>query len=262
MWMCPLNLSLSLRGKHGVGRIDIVENRFIGMKSRGKEVKCVCFIAFIPTGLVLCLNNDAASLSVFSYFSLYFYFTSFSKAFLSAGLSCNLLLFYMIALGVILCCLYKLEQGLFRKCFSLVHLESRRQSYFYSLVHSHTNIFCILQKTCSTGCFCLFIFGINRQLEKLLCYVSTCVTTVNIQAPAQHTHEYTHIHRLLCPCYTMCYDWQIDWPVGCGCGATWQVEIGKWEAHFSLPSAEQKIKTVSSSEAMQRGGAQGGRVVE
>ena len=23
------------RGKHGVGRIDIVENRFIGMKSRG-----------------------------------------------------------------------------------------------------------------------------------------------------------------------------------------------------------------------------------
>uniref|UniRef100_A0AAQ5YY39 Argininosuccinate synthase n=1 Tax=Amphiprion ocellaris TaxID=80972 RepID=A0AAQ5YY39_AMPOC len=31
----PVNLSLSLRGKHGVGRIDIVENRFIGMKSRG-----------------------------------------------------------------------------------------------------------------------------------------------------------------------------------------------------------------------------------
>lgn len=29
----------SLRGKHGVGRIDIVENRFIGMKSRGKELK-------------------------------------------------------------------------------------------------------------------------------------------------------------------------------------------------------------------------------
>ncbi|XP_040013544.1 argininosuccinate synthase [Xiphias gladius] len=26
-------------GKHGVGRIDIVENRFIGMKSRGKELK-------------------------------------------------------------------------------------------------------------------------------------------------------------------------------------------------------------------------------
>lgn len=24
------------RGKHGVGRIDIVENRFIGMKSRGE----------------------------------------------------------------------------------------------------------------------------------------------------------------------------------------------------------------------------------
>lgn len=32
----PTVLSLSLRGKHGVGRIDIVENRFIGMKSRGK----------------------------------------------------------------------------------------------------------------------------------------------------------------------------------------------------------------------------------
>ena len=27
--------SLHHRGKHGVGRIDIVENRFIGMKSRG-----------------------------------------------------------------------------------------------------------------------------------------------------------------------------------------------------------------------------------
>ncbi|KAG7239638.1 hypothetical protein CRUP_023115, partial [Coryphaenoides rupestris] len=24
-------------GKHGVGRIDIVENRFIGMKSRGRR---------------------------------------------------------------------------------------------------------------------------------------------------------------------------------------------------------------------------------
>uniref|UniRef100_A0A8C6PJG5 Argininosuccinate synthase n=1 Tax=Nothobranchius furzeri TaxID=105023 RepID=A0A8C6PJG5_NOTFU len=31
----PLSLLLSPRGKHGVGRIDIVENRFIGMKSRG-----------------------------------------------------------------------------------------------------------------------------------------------------------------------------------------------------------------------------------
>uniref|UniRef100_A0A3P8YB09 Argininosuccinate synthase n=1 Tax=Esox lucius TaxID=8010 RepID=A0A3P8YB09_ESOLU len=29
------NLLWSLRGRHGVGRIDIVENRFIGMKSRG-----------------------------------------------------------------------------------------------------------------------------------------------------------------------------------------------------------------------------------
>lgn len=29
-----------LRGKHGVGRIDIVENRFIGMKSRGEGGFC------------------------------------------------------------------------------------------------------------------------------------------------------------------------------------------------------------------------------
>lgn len=39
----------------------------------------------------------------------------------------------------------------------------------------------------------------------------------------------------------------------CSCGATWQVEIGKWEAHFSLPSTEQKIKAFSSTEAMERG---------
>jgi argininosuccinate synthase len=25
----------TLAGKHGVGRVDIVENRFVGMKSRG-----------------------------------------------------------------------------------------------------------------------------------------------------------------------------------------------------------------------------------
>lgn len=31
--------SLSYRGKHSVGRIDIVENRFIGMKSRGTDLK-------------------------------------------------------------------------------------------------------------------------------------------------------------------------------------------------------------------------------
>ncbi len=40
----------SLRGKHGVGRIDIVENRFIGMKSRGKKSK----ILFI----FICLGYD------------------------------------------------------------------------------------------------------------------------------------------------------------------------------------------------------------
>lgn len=32
-------MCLSFRGKHGVGRIDIVENRFIGMKSRGTDLK-------------------------------------------------------------------------------------------------------------------------------------------------------------------------------------------------------------------------------
>lgn len=60
----------------------------------------------------------------------------------------------------------------------------------------------------------------------------------------------------------MCCDWQIDWPTDCGCGTTWQVEIGKWEAHFSLPSAEQKIKAFSSTEAIGRGGAQIVQVLE
>lgn len=67
----------------------------------------------------------------------------------------------------------------------------------------------------------------------------------------------THIHT-----QTLSLIGKLTVPVGCGCGATWQVEIGKWEAHFSLPLAEQKIKAVSSSDAMQRGGAQGGQVVE
>lgn len=58
----------------------------------------------------------------------------------------------------------------------------------------------------------------------------------------------------------MCYDWEIDWPTNCD--ATWQVEIGKWEAHFSLPSPKQKIKAFFSSEAVGRGGAQGVQVVE
>lgn len=35
---CAAATSLLLgRGKHGVGRIDIVENRFVGMKSRGEQ---------------------------------------------------------------------------------------------------------------------------------------------------------------------------------------------------------------------------------
>lgn len=47
------SLCHSLRGKHGVGRIDIVENRFIGMKSRGKELKIVF--------LIVCLGYDISS---------------------------------------------------------------------------------------------------------------------------------------------------------------------------------------------------------
>jgi len=58
------------------------------------------------------------------------------------------------------------------------------------------------------------------------------------------------------------YDWQIDWPADHCCGATWQVEIGKWEARFSLPSVAQRIKAVSSAEAIGRGGAQDAQVVE
>ena len=44
----PLDLFLylnELAGKHGVGRIDIVENRFVGIKSRGvyeTPGMCVC----------------------------------------------------------------------------------------------------------------------------------------------------------------------------------------------------------------------------
>lgn len=73
----------------------------------------------------------------------------------------------------------------------------------------------------------------------------------------------THTHTLSSsPRDTMCYDWQIDLPTVCGCGATWQVEIGKWEAHFSLPLAEQKIRAFSSAEAVGGGGARGVQVVE
>lgn len=79
--------------------------------------------------------------------------------------------------------------------------------------------------------------------------------------PHTHTRPHTETHTPF-PHSTMCYDWQIDWPTYCGCGKTWQVEIGKWEAHFSLPSAEQKIKAFSSTEAIARGGVQGVQVAE
>ena len=36
-FICTISLLYLNSGKHGVGRIDIVENRFIGMKSRGTE---------------------------------------------------------------------------------------------------------------------------------------------------------------------------------------------------------------------------------
>ena len=34
--------SYLISGAHGVGRIDIVENRFVGMKSRGKLFSLTC----------------------------------------------------------------------------------------------------------------------------------------------------------------------------------------------------------------------------
>lgn len=50
---------LFLSGKHGVGRIDIVENRFIGMKSRGKELKIIL--------ILICLGYDIFFFVTFFY---------------------------------------------------------------------------------------------------------------------------------------------------------------------------------------------------
>lgn len=35
LWFLTLEFLYFVSGRHGVGRIDIVENRFVGMKSRG-----------------------------------------------------------------------------------------------------------------------------------------------------------------------------------------------------------------------------------
>lgn len=48
---------LSLSGKHGVGRIDIVENRFIGMKSRGKELKIILIFICLGYDIFLFVPN-------------------------------------------------------------------------------------------------------------------------------------------------------------------------------------------------------------
>lgn len=64
--------------------------------------------------------------------------------------------------------------------------------------------------------------------ERLFPRVSTCVSKAWKGTGRAHTRTHTH-----CSC-------QIDSPTHCGC-KTWQVEIGKWEAHFSQPSSEQKI---------------------
>lgn len=133
----------------------------------------------------------------------------------------------------------------------------------YKQIHSRSHM-C----TCShTGCFCLFIVEStgNRKnpFVRTLHVLQLIYKGSKLSWPWMlHTHMHSHAHTLLFPHDTMCYDWQIDWPTDCGCGAPWQVEIGKWEAHFSLPSAEQKIKAFSSTEAIERGWAQGVQVVE
>lgn len=112
--------------------------------------------------------------------------------------------------------------------------------------------------------FFFITFANNGKLKALLCFYM-CYRSINtrpVSCPG-HTLEDTHTHaQTRLPHDTMRCDWQIDWPTDCGCGTTWQVEIGKWEAHFSLPSAEQKIKAFSSTKAIGRGGAQRVQVVE
>lgn len=94
------------------------------------------------------------------------------------------------------------------------------------------------------GCFYLFILAVNKHLPKVpLLDLYMRYQGLALTCPHRHVHC-----RHLFSHDTMCYDWQIDWPADWGCGATWQVEIGKWEEHFSLLSTEQKIKAVSSSE--------------
>lgn len=53
VWVFVGSPCLSLSGKHGVGRIDIVENRFIGMKSRGEELKIMFMFVRLSYGIFL-----------------------------------------------------------------------------------------------------------------------------------------------------------------------------------------------------------------
>lgn len=94
-------VSVSRSGKHGVGRIDIVENRFIGMKSRGEQLKNYAFLfecSYFGCGLFLSapLQSIKGSLAgtnsaeweemdIFALKSQYFNLTSIQNASLSAS---------------------------------------------------------------------------------------------------------------------------------------------------------------------------------
>lgn len=56
-WKLSGSPHLSLSGKHGVGRIDIVENRFIGMKSRGKQLKIIFIFICLGYDIFLFVPN-------------------------------------------------------------------------------------------------------------------------------------------------------------------------------------------------------------
>lgn len=136
----------------------------------------------------------------------------------------------------------------------LDRIQTNAQSITYAHMQSHSGLFFVSLSLPWTGSL-KSSFVRSLHVLALLIYRGS-------ELALYDAHTHTHAHMLLFPHDTMCCDWQIDWPTDCGCGATWQVEIGKWEAHFSLPSAEQKIKAFSSTEAIGRGGAQVVQVLE
>lgn len=107
----------SLRGKHGVGRIDIVENRFIGMKSRGKELKyyisshlACCYGIFwhfsiclkLPWQVLAFMHCERCQMEFFTvkiHLKVLILYQFKSLSFEYLGLSCNLQLFYVSALN-------------------------------------------------------------------------------------------------------------------------------------------------------------------